>query len=151
MTTALIYLIVILAVMQPSKKRLYPALVFALLTLAHLAFADTFEGFEYYFSAVLVDMLIMALIVRSDSILAFHLMVVSITSIVLNTAGWILWEFYYPHFAYDAAFIVLYLYAISKLCYGGGDVGDYTHSRWHFGIFGCAFESHHHIHGVGKK
>lgn len=151
MTNLLIYIIVILAVIQPSKKRLYPALVFAILTLSHLYFSRDMDGFAYYFSAVLTDLLIMALIVRSDSILTLHLMVVSITSILLNTFGWVLWEFYFPPMMYDTAFIILYLYAISKLFYGGGDVGDYTNSKWHIGFFGCTFEGHRDLHGVGKK
>ena len=62
MITGLIYAIFITACFQPTKPRLYVALTFTSVTLVHDIFLSSLEGFAYYGSAAIGDLLIIVII-----------------------------------------------------------------------------------------
>lgn len=150
LTDTLVYLIVFAAFLQISIYRVYPALIFAGMTLAHSMVSDGFEPVTMYLSAAVTDLLIISLVMVNSSDLTRKLILISIASIILNGAGWLLWRSYNPPFLYDIAFVVLYTYTIVVMLRGSGDVGDHTgswHNSWVFGRFG---KGHRNLHGVEK-
>lgn len=133
---AITYLFLALAVVafiQPNAPRFFAAVTFVSVTFLHELFLSHYDGLLYYGSAALFDLFI---IVITSGIHPVPKMVLSlhkicIASILINLAGWVLWFFYFPPLVYDAAFVVLYVWALITLINRNGlDVGGYTLDSW---------------------
>jgi hypothetical protein len=113
----LLWAILLTAVLQPTRDRAVPALMFAVPAVLHgLLLGDT-DGLYYYLSAALVDIGVLAVLssLSSRSELVVRLAHISTASIVLNATGWVVWMLYLPPDGYNLSFIVLYAYALFTL------------------------------------
>lgn len=121
------------SVIQPSAPRLYSAVIFTALTIAHDLFFRHAVDLNYYLSAALVDLLIVALtstVIPAPKMLQ-SLHKICLFSVILNLIGWIMYMLYLEPAAYDAAFTLIYVYAIWVMfkkdrC----DVGNYSLDSW---------------------
>jgi hypothetical protein len=120
MINALISAILIIALFQTNSDRRFPALVFALFVWLHCVSMSGLEGFWYFFTAGLCDIVIIAIIAcwARVSALADSLITISIISIVFNCYGWLLWVSYLPVSSYNYSITALYLIAILSLLRG---------------------------------
>ena len=131
--TLLIYAVLIVAFLQPNAPRFFAAVIFIGITLLHELLLSSYDGLQYYGSAALFDL---AIIIITSGINPVPKMVLSlhricIVSIFANLAGWVLWFFYYPPLAYDAAFALIYVWTLITLIKRNGlDVGGYTLDSW---------------------
>ena len=117
MITGLIYALFITACFQPTKPRLYVALTFTSVTLAHDIFLSSLDGFAYYGSAALGDLLIVVIISNIRPILKMtvELNKICMISIFTNLFGWSLWVFYFLPVAYNSMFVLIYAVALFTL------------------------------------
>jgi hypothetical protein len=129
----LVFAGLIAAALQPTYDRAVPALVFAVPAYLHGVLLGDADGLLYYLSGALVDIMVIAALssLRTRSELVIRLAWISMASIILNTAGWMVWMAYIPPDGYNAAFAVLYAYAVFTLTRrgrrhgtGGRTVGD---------------------------
>ena len=118
--TGLIIAMGVCAIFQPTQARREAALIFTCVTMLHeLLFYDR-VGLFYYGTAALFDI---AIIVGTANLAVMPRLVkdihrVSLTSIVLNFSGWIMWQLYLSPAAYNLAFILLYAWVIVLLIKG---------------------------------
>ena len=122
----MIFALLVVSVIIPSL----PAFIFVGVTVCHeLLFADL-DGLAYYGSAALFDLAIIIITsaIRPVPRLVVRLHRICIVSILLNLVGWTLWTLYYPPILYDAAFFLVYAWAIITLTGrdGPNDMGGYT-------------------------
>ena len=110
-------ILLILAAMQPTDERRYAGLVFAVIAGLHYLLSYSAEGWGYYFSAATADAVVVMLTIRlkilSPVISTIH--TICYVSILMNFIGWIMWMSYMPHNAYNAAFLLIYGWAIINL------------------------------------
>lgn len=133
----LLWLLVIVALLQPTKVRLYAASLFAGFAMLHTLLLGSLSGIAYYGSAAAVDLGVVWAIdrIKSPSRILLILQFISIISIVLNAAGWAIWRLYLPPDIYNAAFGVLYFMALIVLLQKDRtDVGCDSMGSWHPGI-----------------
>lgn len=133
--TYLIYALVVVAFIQPNAPRLFAAVSFVAIISLHEFLLSHLDGFQYYGSAALFDLLIIVLTSGINPVpkMVLSLHKVCITSILANLAGWLLWFLYYPPLAYDAAFVAIYAWALMTLIKRDGlhgMVGGYTMDSW---------------------
>jgi len=147
-TTVIIAILIAAAVAQPTQERRYAALLFSgFAALHHVVMFDT-DGFEYYFSAALLDYFVILFTIRiamlSEMIEKLHN--ICIVSIALNFIGWLMWIYYVPPHAYNASFIGLYLYAlIIMIKKEKKDAGGYDSVHfWQHHFFSFFSKSYHH-------
>ena len=133
MITLLLIVICLAVLTQPNANRLFAALVFAGLTLAHDLYLSDLDGLAYYGSAALMDL---AIIILTSGIYPVPAMVVRLHqiclfSIIANCAGWVMWQAYLPPTVYDAMFVFIYIWAvIAMIKKDSGDVGGYSMDSW---------------------
>lgn len=133
-TSILLIFIGAFALLQPNAPRLFAALIFAGLTLAHDFFSSNLDGLMYYGSAALIDLFI---IILTSGISPVPKMVITLhkicmVSIVANFFGWVIWTLYYPPIAYDLAFMAIYAWTlITFITRGKIDVGGFTLDSWY--------------------
>lgn len=133
MITILICVGVIAALLQPNAPRLFAACIFTGIILLHELVLSSYTGLQYYGSAALFDLAIIAI---TSGINPMPKMVISLHKICMlfifaNLAGWVLWFFYYPPLVYDAAMVLIYAWALVTLINRDGlNVGGYTLSSW---------------------
>jgi hypothetical protein len=147
--SALMTLIAASCLVQPNAPRLFAALVFGGMTVAHdLAFAGC-SGIEYYGSAALADLAIMIFIsgISPTPRMVINLQWVCIASIVTNIMGWVMWLTYLSPVAYNYAYVLLYIIAFVVLTKkDNSDVGGFTLDGWmscfRVNIFTGALNSH---------
>jgi len=131
--TLIILAAVIAAFLQPNAPRFFAAVAFVGVTLTHELFFPTLDGLNYYGSAALMDLSIIAITSGISPVpkMVLTLQKICLVSILANLAGWILWTLYYPPAAYDAALLALYVWALVSLINRSGlDVGGYTVASW---------------------
>lgn len=131
--TCLLYALAVAALTQPTMPRLFAAVLFMAVVLLHEVLLSGLTGLQYYGSAALFDLLIIALTggVRPVTALVLRLHMVCIASILINLMGWVLWFFYYPPLAYDAAFACLYAWTLLVFTMReGANVGGFTLGSW---------------------
>jgi len=149
----MILFIAFLAIFQDDKRRL-AALIFALLMLVHEVFCQQLPGYLYFFTAALIDISAMAIIInlKYTTRLTENLVHICMGFILLNTLGWINWEIGIIPEAYVVGAAILYMCVIvSLLNWDGIEDGNYKINRWLniFRLFdnSCA----HHISGLSKE
>lgn len=110
-------IVLILAMIQPTDERRYAGLVFAVIAGLHYLLSYSTEGWGYYFSAATADAVVVMLTIRlkilSPVISTIH--TICYVSILMNFIGWIMWMSHMPHYAYNAAFLLIYGWAIINL------------------------------------
>ena len=110
-------ILLILAMVQPTYERRYAGLVFAVIAGLHYLLSYSAEGWGYYFSAATADAVVVMLTIRlkilSPVISTIH--TICYVSIVMNFIGWIMWMSHIHHYAYNAAFLLIYGWAIINL------------------------------------
>lgn len=94
------------------------------LILAHtvLDHLGLFNGFLYYFTAAMTDLVIIKLIsllpiTRTN----YRLQVIALVSIVANFIGWLLWFFYLPPMLYNLVFMIIYLATLVVMLFKSAD------------------------------
>lgn len=114
------------AFLQPSVPRFYAALMASLITMCHHWGYYEADGLLYYGSAALFDLVIILLLsgIYPAPALVVRLQVIFLASIVLNAAGFLMWFFYIPHDAYNAAFVGVYSWAIFTMLRRGKPNAD---------------------------
>lgn len=102
---------------QPDNNRYLTAKIFILVNIIHGILLHDADGLMYYGSAALSDLAIMLLISRVKPIsdTSISLLKICIVSIIVNMVGWAAWFSWYSPFAYDAAFVFIYIWAIYTL------------------------------------
>ena len=118
---------------QPNAPRLFAAMVFAGLTLAHEFSLSHLEGLEYYGSAALVDLGIMIAIsgISPTPAMVINLQRVCIVSIITNFLGWVMWLTYLPPIAYNYAYVFICMIAFAVLIKRDErDVGGFAMDSW---------------------
>lgn len=115
--TAVLIVLVLAAFTQPNAGRMLAACIFSSLTILYGGISAGLVGSEYYIGAAVTDLLILILVsgIYPMPRLVGRLQAICVVSIVLNFLGWSMWFFYLPPFAYDWAFIGLYVYAVYAL------------------------------------
>lgn len=129
----LTWVIVALVFIQPNADRFFIALVFAGLTQCHNVLLGGMDGVPYYWSAVIVDFVVLAATASMPIVTKFNIRIgiICAASIMLNAMGAALWVLYAPPTLYNIAFIGLYGAAIIALIKRDkDDVGDTTVGRW---------------------
>lgn len=152
--TFLIYALLVVAFIQPNAPRFFAAVSFVSIIALHEFLLSDLDGLQYYGSAALLDLLI---IVVTSGINPVPKMVLSlhklcIASILANALGWVIWFFYFPPLVYDAAFVLIYTWALIILIKRDGlhgMVGGYTMGSWAscFRFNTRAWRSYIHNHG----
>ncbi len=90
------------------------AIFFSAILLTHNTMSTNFDGWFYYISAAICDLLfigIAALFIRPCYMVS-DLLCLSFCSILLNFYGWLIWYNYLPPQSYINGFIFLYSLAI---------------------------------------
>lgn len=121
------------AAIQPNAPRFFAAVLFVVVTLSHELFLSHTDGGLYYGTAALFDLVIIILTTGISPIprMVVDLHKICMYSIIANFIGWVLWHMYLPPLAYDAAFVVIYAWALITLIKrNGNDVGGYTVDSW---------------------
>jgi hypothetical protein len=135
---AMVCLLLVCALFQPTHRRMYCAVV-ALGTGLHDVLLGSLGGEVYYLTAGATDLGILAvLFFLPATALGVQLIGMCIISMGLNLYGYIAWFTGQSPDAYHYAFIVFY--AIVVLLFLGGDnvLGRHLRGRGRFGIFGYA-------------
>lgn len=111
---------------QPTTQRFIAAAAFAAFILLHDLLLGWADGFAYYGSAALTDLIIVALLHKIDPApkMSLSLMRLCIVSICTNFAGYLLWFSYSPPDAYNAAFLVINAVAVWIMTRDVTNVGD---------------------------
>ena len=118
-------IICILSLLQKGDERFFPAVAYAIVNIGHYLLFDWWaDGYTYYISAAVADVIIMAWIMSISRIsnTAISLMRVCIAEVVVNFGGWALWWHHHEPSAYNAVFIGLHLWVILILL--GKDKSD---------------------------
>lgn len=124
---ALLSVLGIFALRQPTAGRRKAALLFAIPTLMFAMTSDRFDDQWYYMGAALTDSLtiiLLSCLVAIDK-LTVQLMIFSALSMCFNLVGLVMYETYHSPTIYNALFIALYIGVIITLAdrRGGSDVG----------------------------
>lgn len=131
--TYLIYALVVVAFTQPNAPRLFAAVVFVGVLSLHEAFLADVDGWLYYASAALFDLLIMAFLSGINPVprMVVSLQRLCLASIVVNALGWVIWFLYFPPWPYDLACAAVYACALYILIRRDrADVGGFTMASW---------------------
>lgn len=124
--TALIVAICIAAALQPSRSRAIGAVCFSSMLVLHdLLLADA-DGFAYYGSAALTDLIVVVLLHKLAPLskMVLELQRLSIVSICINALGYVFWFAYLPAWPYDSAMIGLFALVLWVLLKDVKNVGD---------------------------
>lgn len=115
MTSAILALvIVLLAATQPSTVRKVAACSYAVIHAGHLAISPLLDGFAYFFSAAVADVVIMWLLLRASNFpaISISLLRVCFLEAFINALGWVLWYKYIEPTIYVTIFHVLNLWVV---------------------------------------
>lgn len=123
---------------QPTRERFVAGAAFAAFLVLHDLLLASADGFAYYGSAALVDLIIVALLHKIEPLptMALALQRLCVVSIVTNFAGFLLWYNYSPPTAYNVAFLILNAWAVWILTRDVRDVGDPADYRGGAGLRG---------------
>ena len=124
--------IMLLALCQ-SKKRRAAALVFAGINLYHGLCMAGFSDHRYFISGAFLAMLIIGVTANLPTVskLTIDIQRICIADIIINAAGWVMYEFYLDPFIYNMAFTLLYSWAIVVLLKDEGlRYGAYRLDNW---------------------
>jgi hypothetical protein len=127
-----IMVVCLLVFYQPTKERFYCASLYAVVCGTHSVFFWNENGYVYYFTAAGCSLIIAVLLCAFGPInkLAWRLIMISIASIVLNCAGWLLWYFYQEPTGYNVLSMALYLLTILALTAKEGG-HEYQTGKWY--------------------
>lgn len=122
-TVAMMVVLLVVVLAQPTRDRLYAAAVFAQITFYHQAIFGDLDSWWYYVSAASADVLVMILLlpVSDRDRLAYQLTMLSGVSMTLNALGVFVWYYESLMEPYRWAFIVLYAWAIITMLTRHGD------------------------------
>lgn len=146
MLDALMLVLLLVAAFQPTAERAYAGLMFACVSIIHYVLMFDVGGWAYYFSAALLDAAVIFFTIRlriiSPVIESLH--AICYISILMNFFGWLLWQLYLPPDAYNAAFLLIYGWAILNLLRRESDDarGSDTIGMGHRHILTSAGKSH---------
>lgn len=135
--SAMIVLICITVWFQPTKTRKIAACCFAGFIVFHDRVLGELDGFAYYGSAALADLIVVALLHKIEPThkMALALQRLCIVSILTNLAGYLLWLSYSPPMAYDLAFVAVFAWAVWIMTRDLANVGDPTGDRGGVGFW----------------
>ena len=139
--TILLCIIAFLSITQPTAPRLFAALIFIILVFLHDLFLSDLDGFKYYATCALNNLLVIILTAGINPIpkMVIRLHVVCLIAALLNMIGYILWYNYYSSDAYDISFLVIYMYtAFIFIDRDIEHVGGFASSKWR-----ACFHFHH--------
>lgn len=113
----LVLLLIVAMKLQKTEERKYAGLVYAGMAIAHHIIMYFADGWLYYFSAAAVDALVVFFTLRlrimSPVIESIH--AICYVSIAVNAFGWVIWRLELPPDSYNAAFLLIYSWAIITL------------------------------------
>ena len=134
LNSGLIFLIFIICLLQPSAPRLFAGVIFSVVSMG-LIFADSMLNDYMAYSvpalaAVLIMILLSASMLVSKVVLSLHR--ICLASIILNGAGYLIYESGASAIAYNASFFLLYAWTIKVLLKRDGrlDVTGYGADSW---------------------
>jgi len=132
----LTFIILLIALVQPSEERRFSALLFSCLSLVHYFVFYDFDGLAYYGSAALFDLMVILFTVklRITSTMICDLHNICIASILLNGIGWVMWMLYMPPYAYNASFVALYVFAVITLIKPDSKNGSDKVGNWYIDL-----------------
>ena len=109
------------------------AFCYVVVNIAHLLLVSKDNAEWYFLSASLFDMLVLTIVSRINIPQTDSIQMLCIMSVIVNGAGWLLWDNEIDLTAYAAVQIAIYLYAIFILTSRDkSDVGD--HSEYGNGV-----------------
>lgn len=112
--SALIVVICLVALFQPTTVRWIAAVAFASMVVVHDRLLGDVDGFAYYGSAALADLIVISLLHKLAPLskMTLALQRLSIVSICTNGLGYLLWFAYAPAWPYDTVFIAVFAWAV---------------------------------------
>jgi len=137
----LFVLMVIALLWQDSRSGFFAAAAYVTITLLHDQVFGDLTGWLYYFTATYFDLGVILLLagIQGVSKMILRLQLISIASMVMNLAGWLMYEAYYPPDLYNMGFIVIYVLAVITIFNRDRDnVAGIPDIRWLTGLFGRA-------------
>jgi len=131
----LVACVLLAALIQPTRERGLPAVIFAAIAVGHWLFMSHLDGLAYYGSAAFFALVVIAITANLTCISSITRDIhrVCLVAIVLNAVGWCMWMLYLEPVAYNISFIFLYVWAIMVLCRkdaeyaGGGTMDDWAY------------------------
>lgn len=129
----LLTLITLAAITQPTAQRFFAAMSFALISVGHDQILGNLDGFAYYGSAALANLIVLSIIagVRPIPRTVLLLQLLCVGAMVLNLIGWVMWTLFLPPDVYNIAFIFFYgVTLIAMLDKDSYDVGGFTADGW---------------------
>lgn len=154
MASFLLAIITLVAILQPTGRRLAAGFIFAAANIFFTVIVNDLPGEAYYIAAAFSDLGIVILLKFIYDDLARKLQFVCLLSILVNFTGWLMWFLYYPPLVYNVVYLLVFLIAIYFLLTNSGgrrvSLGYVTAISRRVGIFrdGSAMRSNHH--GVDK-
>jgi hypothetical protein len=152
---ALVIVIMFIAVLQAMKYNInysLPVILYALINFYYGAFMSGHQNEIHYMLGAFLALVIAGLIsLCGRSRVAVQLQLICVIDIMLNIAGWVLYEAYQEPYIHEWLFIALYLYAIYAIIkyegirYGNSQVG------WRGGFFANDFSGRYSVLLRGKK
>lgn len=155
MISILIYILALVAVLQPDKERRTVAGVFCCFVLLHDIYMSQLDGFLYYGSAALFDLAIISVLskIHITHDLVLKLQRLCIVSIIINIVGWICWYHYLPPGVYNSSFLFIYLYVLVILIQKDKrlDLGNTSMDGMCIGICSNITSSHYSLYHHKRK
>jgi hypothetical protein len=133
LTTFLLIVLPLAAIIQPNAQRLFAAVIFVGITLLHEVFLSHTTGLMYYGSAAMFALAVIILTsgIRPVPKLVMRIHMICVTAIGLNFIGFILWFNYIDPALYNFSFVLLYLWALVTLIRKDKtDVGSFSLDSW---------------------
>lgn len=127
-------IIIIFSAFQSSTVRMVAALSYAIIHAMHF-FVDPFlDGYAYYFSAGVADVLIMWLLLKAPKFpdISISLFRVCIAEVFVNAFGWFLWYKEYEPTLYVNIFYMLNIWVLLILIRKdrANDIGEHQIDNW---------------------
>lgn len=124
--TVLVIAIAILSLMQYDDRAI-PAQIFAAFYLMYAILFSELQGYEYFLTAVLIDVIIIGILtmINYDTKLTIRLITMSLCIMILNSLSWVAWEYrinYEP--TYEIISVFLYLSIIAILIEGNNGTNN---------------------------
>jgi hypothetical protein len=127
------FVVLILAIAQPSRERIIPALIYALFQWGYLVASFWLDGGMLYFMGAFASLSIMGILLSLKSFpdvsVAIHR--ICIAEIFINATGWSLWWNYQEVQTYNIAALCIQIWVIIALTRkDNADAGGYEVDSW---------------------
>ena len=144
----MLYLLIIgicfASIIQSCDKRREIALWVASAIVIHELLFGALGGLGYYFTDAVFSLLVIMRLekIKIQSRMVSRLIIICVSSIIINFYGWIIWSLYLPPDTYNLLFLLLYSAVIAIMLREESDAGNITDNRWILGFCGSSRQGH---------